>query len=255
MGRHGGRQPAPSQPPDHNYAPEQYPPQVQYPPQATYPPEGKYDPRGHYPPPGQYPPQSQYGPPYDGYQQGPDQPVDGPPPQGPPGPQYQQGPGPQYAYVPSPQQKKRHWVLYTLLGAGAVVAAIVVVAVIKTAGGASTVTIKGTVTPASAASSVFGSGINATSYAECAVANPKPGTQVTVSSPSGQVIGTSALGIWADSSVTTSGVTIYLCDMPFTIKNVPSEQRYGFSINGVPGTIWETSISGSVNLSVNSNSG
>ena len=211
--------------------------------------------QGPYPPPGQYtpPPQGQYAPPYSGYQQGPGQPPHGPP-QEPGSPLYQQGPGPQYVSAP-PQRKKRHWQLYTLLGISALVVLIVVVTVVLTGGGASAVTIKGTVTPSSGASSVFGAGVNATTYAGCAAASPMPGTQITVTDPSGKVIGTGTLGVWADSSVTTSGLTVYLCDMPFTIKNVPSEQRYGFSINGVPGTIWETSVSGPVNLSVSGSSG
>jgi hypothetical protein len=48
-------------------------------------------------------------------------------------------------------------------------------------------------------------------------------------------------------------VTVYSCAMPFTIKGVPNETRYGFQVNGVPGTIWETSVN-SVSLNI-SNSG
>jgi hypothetical protein len=50
--------------------------------------------------------------------------------------------------------------------------------------------------------------------------------------------------------VTTSGITAYQCDMPFVIKNVPHEARYGFAINGVPGKIWMTNVSQGVTLSV-----
>jgi hypothetical protein len=32
----------------------------------------------------------------------------------------------------------------------------------------------------------------------------------------------------------------------------PQEARYGFAINGVPGTIWESSVSGTIGLSVSS---
>jgi hypothetical protein len=101
---------------------------------------------------------------------------------------------------------------------------------------------------------VFGQGMNATSYATCASSTPEPGTQVTVTDPSGTVIGTGTLGLWNHDSTTVSGATIYPCDMPFTIKDVPHEARYGFAINGVPGTIWETSINGAVSLTVSSSS-
>lgn len=235
MGRHEGYQPPQRQPQ----------PQGQYSSRAPYPPQEQYEPPGHDGPS----PQGQYAPPYTGYQQTPS----GQPPYG-TGSQYQQTPGARYPYVVPPQKKRRHWVRNALLVIGGLVVAIVVTAVVKTAGGASAVTVNGTVTPSSGASSVFGSGITATTYAECALASPKPGTQITITSPSGQVIGTGTLGVWADSSVTASGVTAYQCDMPFTIKNVPSEARYGFSVNGIPGTIWETSVSGPVNLSIYSGS-
>ena len=117
---------------------------------------------------------------------------------------------------------------------------------------ASAVTITGTVTPSSASSSVFGNGMNATSYAACAVTSPKPGTQVTVTDPSGKGIGTTTLGLWDNTHATASGLTVCLCDIPFTIKNVPAEQRYGFSVDGESGTIWETNASKPVNLSINS---
>jgi hypothetical protein len=228
MGRHGGHQPPP----------KQAQPQGQYPPPGPYSLQEQHGP----------PPRSQYASAYTGYQQTPygQLPYDA-------GPQYQ-APGPHYPYIAPPQTKRRHWVRNTLLVVGGLVILVVVAAVVKTAGGASAVTVNGTVTPSSGASSVFGSGITATTYAECALASPKPGTQITITSPSGQVIGTGTLGLWADSSVTASGVTVYQCDMPFIIKNVPSESRYGFSVNGVPGTIWETSVSGPVNLSINSGS-
>ena len=162
--------------------------------------------------------------------------------------------GPQYPYAPPLPRKESHWVRNTLLAVGGVVVLIAVIAAVKLAGGSSAATITGTVTPSSAASSVFGSGINATSYAECAVTSPKPGTQVTVTSPSGQVIGTGTLGLWSHSSVTASGLTVYLCDMRFTIKSVPAEQRYGFSVDGESGTIWETNVTKPVSLSIGSGS-
>lgn len=220
---------------------------------APGPPPNGSDSQGTFSPSEPYFPAGQYIPSNSGYQPGPGQPQYGPPRQDPAGFQYEPDPGPQGIFAP-PAPKTRRWLLYTLLGIGAVAVIIVVIAVVMTVGGASTVTIKGTVTPSSGASAVFGAGMNATTYAGCAAASPAPGTQITVTDPSGKVIGTGALGIWTDASVTASGVTIYPCDMPFTIKNVPPEQHYGFSINGVPGTIWETSVSGSVNLSVSGSS-
>ncbi|MGH3188669.1 MAG: hypothetical protein ACRDOL_15630 [Streptosporangiaceae bacterium] len=75
-----------------------------------------------------------------------------------------------------------------------------------------------------------------------------------MSDPSGTVVGVGTLGLWSHDSITASGVTIYPCDMSFTIRNVPQGARYGFAINGVPGTIWESSVRGTVSLTV-SNSG
>lgn len=156
---------------------------------------------------------------------------------------------PQGPYPPQRQKRRRR---YTLLGLGGLMGAIVVIAAGCSSGGASAVTVNGTVTPSSSSgvSSVFGHGINATTYAGCKKASPAPGTQITVTDPSGKVIGTGTLGQWADTTVTAQGLKVYPCNMPFTISNVPSEQRYGFAINGVPGTMWETSVSGLVHLSV-----
>lgn len=158
------------------------------------------------------------------------------------------GHDPQGPYSPQRQKGRR---LYTLLGLAGLVVPIVVAAA-GCSSGASAVTVNGTVTPSSASgvSLVFGPGINATTYAGCKKASPAPGTQITVTDPSGNVIGTGTLGQWADTSMTAQGLKVYACDMPFTISNVPSEQRYGFAINGVPGTMWETSVSGPVHLSV-----
>lgn len=111
------------------------------------------------------------------------------------------------------------------------------------------VTIHGQVSPSSTVASVF-PGATASSYAGCSEANPAPGTQVTVADPSGKVLGSATLGLWTHQHITTSGITAYQCDMPFTIKNVPHEARYGFAINGVPGKIWMTNVSQGVTLSV-----
>jgi hypothetical protein len=138
----------------------------------------------------------------------------------------------------------------TLLAIGGLLVLIVVAVVVKVADGTSKVTVHGTVTPLSGPSSVSGSGFTAKTYAGCALARPRPGTLITITSLSGQVIGTGTLGEWAHSAVTASGATVYQCEMPFTIKNVPSEPRYGFSVNGVPGTLWQTTVSSPVNLRI-----
>jgi hypothetical protein len=232
MGRHGGHQPPPRQP--------QPQPQGQYASHAPSAPQQQYAPPGHY---GPFP-QGQYAPPRTAYQQAPyGQPLDGA------APQYQQAPGPRFPNA-APRGKSRHWVRNTLLVVGGLVVLIVVAAVVKTAVGASPVTVDGTVTPLSGASSASGSGFAARTYARCALASPKPGTQITITTVSGQVIGTGTLGEWAHSTVTVAGVSVYRCDMPFTIKNVPPEARYGFSLSGLPGTIWETSVSSPVNLRI-----
>jgi hypothetical protein len=116
--------------------------------------------------------------------------------------------------------------------------------------GPGTDTIHGTVTPSSEVSSVFGSEATASSYAGCAGASPAPGAQVTVTSPSGEVIGTATLGTWRHDHADLGGTTVYACDMPFTVTNVPAEARYGYQLAGVPGTTWRTG--NSVSLTVTS---
>jgi hypothetical protein len=186
-------------------------------------------------------------PPHDNDPQGPY------PPQGhsvPPSSGYQQARGPQYASAPPHRQKRRR--RYTLLGLGGLMGPIIVIAAGCSSSGASAVNVNGMVNPSSSSgvATVFGAGINATTYAGCAKARPAPGTQITVTDPSGKVIGTGTLGRWLDTTVTAHGLKVYQCNMPFTISNVPSEQRYGFLIKGVPGTMWEASVSGPVHLSV-----
>jgi hypothetical protein len=121
----------------------------------------------------------------------------------------------------------------------AALAAITAVLAVAACGGTSTVTVHGTVTPHSEVSGMFG---GVSSYANCSLDSPAPGTQITVTDPSGKVIGTAALGYWTGQTVAVSGLTLWTCPEPFTMKDVPSEPRYGFHINGAPGTIWETSV-------------
>ena len=116
----------------------------------------------------------------------------------------------------------------------------------------STSTVHGRVTPNGSASTL-GLGGDVQAYAECSEDMPAPGGQVTITDPSGKVIGNADLGPWSHRTIRTAGLTLYPCDMSFVIRNVPSEPRYGFKINGVPGTIWFTSLK-HVALSVGSGS-
>jgi len=121
-------------------------------------------------------------------------------------------------------------------------AAALAVITIAGCGGPGTSTIHGTVTPS-------GPGI-ANAYGFCSEDNPAPGGQVTVSDPGGKVIGTGTLGTWSHAHFTSYGTTEYTCTMPFAMKGVPAEQRYGFAVNGVPGKIWFNKLSKPVTLNV-----
>jgi hypothetical protein len=123
-------------------------------------------------------------------------------------------------------------------------------AVLSACGGTSAVTIHGQIEPDGGAASI--SGGLAMTYADCSSDSPAPGSQVTVSDPAGKVIGTATLGHWSHRTATASGLTMYPCMMPFTMRNVVAEQRYGFGINGVPGKIWVSNVSKPVFLQVGS---
>jgi len=114
--------------------------------------------------------------------------------------------------------------------------------------GSGGITIHGDVSPSSAGSLVLG--VAAQSYAGCARLNPQPGTQVTVTDPSGKVIGTGTLGVWSHATTRTGGVKTYTCTMPFTINSVPHEAGYGFQIGHLPGTIWLTRVNKRVSLNL-----
>lgn len=118
-------------------------------------------------------------------------------------------------------------------------------------GGASTSTVHGTVSP-TGPGSALGMGGDATSFADCSLDSPMPGDQITVTDPSGKVIGNATLGVWSAASVRVQGLTVYPCFMSFTMKQVPSEQRYGFAISGVPGKTWINNAGKTVTLAVNS---
>ena len=116
-------------------------------------------------------------------------------------------------------------------------------------GGGSTSTVNGQVTPSGSASAL-GLGGDTQAYTECSNDTPTPGTQVTVTDPGGKVIGNASLGLWSHATISQSGLTLYTCNMPFTMKDVPAEPRYGFVINNVPGKIWITNVSSLVSLVV-----
>jgi hypothetical protein len=78
-------------------------------------------------------------------------------------------------------------------------------------GGGSALTVHGTVTPSSGASSVFGPGMNATSYAGCSTTRPAPGTQATVTDSSGKVIGNGTLGLWSHHCQGFGGDGLFVC--------------------------------------------
>jgi hypothetical protein len=69
--------------------------------------------------------------------------------------------------------------------------------------------------------------------------NVDQGTQITVISPSGTMIGTSSLGPPATTS-NTLGCVEEIDVYPFQVAGLPSEPRYGVQINGEQGTIWFT---------------
>jgi hypothetical protein len=83
--------------------------------------------------------------------------------------------------------------------------ALAAVALALTAcGSTSTVTVHGTVQPYSTGDSLTDGLGYAQTYSECSIGNPAPGTQVTVTDPTGKVIGSPALGLWQNGSVSAS---------------------------------------------------
>ncbi len=138
-------------------------------------------------------------------------------------------------------------ILLTGIGAALALALGASAALAGCGGGPSPVTIHGSVSPAEASSLTL-----PLSYSECSEESPSPGDQVTVTDPGGKVIGSATLGIWEHGSATADGITAYGCLEPFTMRDVPAEPRYGFSINTVPGVIWVTNVSHGVTLDVSS---
>ena len=116
-------------------------------------------------------------------------------------------------------------------------------------GGSSTSTVHGQVTP-TGPSNVLGLGGDEQTYTECVNDTPKPGTQITVTDPSGKVIGNATLGLWSHATTFTGGLTNFTCTEPFTMTSVPSESRYGFQISSIPGTTWINDITHTVSLAV-----
>jgi hypothetical protein len=72
------------------------------------------------------------------------------------------------------------------------------------------------------------------------VTDPGQGAQVTVTSPSGAVIGTGALGNPSSSAGTELGCIDSLEVYPFKITGLPGEPRYGVTVAGLSGIIWFT---------------
>jgi hypothetical protein len=70
--------------------------------------------------------------------------------------------------------------------------------------------------------------------------NVDQGTQITVISPSGTVIGTGSLGAPATTTSNMLGCIEEIDVYPFQVAGLPSESRYGVQINGEQGTIWFT---------------
>lgn len=103
------------------------------------------------------------------------------------------------------------------------------------------VTIRGTVSPQLSVSDALGG-------FDCARRSPVPGDQVVVTDPSGKVIGTGTLGQWRRDTANVSGVTVYRCDMPFTVAGVPPQQRYGIQAAGSSRVTWVTDVSGPVSI-------
>jgi hypothetical protein len=70
--------------------------------------------------------------------------------------------------------------------------------------------------------------------------NVDQGTQITVISPSGTVIGTGSLGAPATTTSNVLGCAEDIDVYPFQVAGLPSEPRYGVQINGEQETIWFT---------------
>jgi hypothetical protein len=68
--------------------------------------------------------------------------------------------------------------------------------------------------------------------------NVAQGTQVTVMSPSGTVIGTADLSAPATTTGSLLGCIEEIDVYKFKVAGLPGEQRYGVQISGESGTIW-----------------
>ncbi len=70
--------------------------------------------------------------------------------------------------------------------------------------------------------------------------NVDQGTQVSIVSPSGTVIGTGNLGAPATTTGNVLGCIDEVDVYKFQVTGLPSESRYGVQISGEQGTIWFT---------------
>lgn len=84
-----------------------------------------------------------------------------------------------------------------------------------------------------------------------AVTDPGEGAQVTVTSPSGAVIGTGSLGTPSTSTATLAGCSNSVEVYSFKVAGLPGEPRYGVTVASLSGTIWFTPAQlGHANLSL-----
>jgi hypothetical protein len=134
--------------------------------------------------------------------------------------------------TPETRPPPRHPRRWPWIAAGAVVAAGCTAAFALTTLGGHSATMRGTLTVTTwGGDSAF---CDSTSGKD-----PGSGAQVSVTSPSGDVVGTGELGANPETSTQTligcaEEVTVY----KFTVAGLPGEPRYGVLVSGLNGTIW-----------------
>jgi hypothetical protein len=145
-------------------------------------------------------------------------------------PEYQQSPPQPPPLPPHRSWPRRHKIL-TALGSG--FGLLVVLIIVIAATSAPSVTMRGTLTVSqTSGSSSFCQGSNVT--------DPGQGAQVTVTSPSGTVIGTGTLGNPSTAATTLIGCVESVEVYKFKVTGLPGEPRYGVTVASLSGTIWFT---------------
>ena len=120
-----------------------------------------------------------------------------------------------------------------LISAGAVTGIALCISLVLALSNSQPVIMHGTLTVSqTSGSSSFCQGSNVT--------DPGQGAQVTVTSPSGAVIGTGTLGSPSSTAGTMLGCVDSVEVYPFKITGLPGEPRYGVTVAGLSGTIWFT---------------